>query len=71
MHGRVVVHRAEEAVAIARQYADLGLDLTDASLVALAGRIGDHRIATLDERRFRAVRPVRGPEAFMLLPLDA
>lgn len=61
---------AADAVAFAEQYADLGLDLTDASLVVLAARLGSPRIATFDERHFRAVRPLDHP-AFTLVPLDA
>jgi uncharacterized protein len=60
-----------ETVSIAQRYHELGLGLTDASLVALAGRIGTTRIATFDERHFRAVRPLAGGRAFQLLPLDA
>jgi predicted nucleic acid-binding protein len=39
-------------VKIAERYADTGLGLADASLVALAERIGTIEIATLDERHF-------------------
>jgi uncharacterized protein len=59
-----------EMVEIAVRYADLGLGLTDASLVALAERLGTIRIASFDERHFRAVRPSRA-DHFVLLPLDA
>ncbi len=62
---------ASEAVLVAGQYADLGLDLTDASLVALAARIGTESVATFDERHFRAVAPLSGAAAFTLLPADA
>jgi uncharacterized protein len=61
---------AREAAAIADQYAGLGLGLTDASLVALASRIGTVDIATFDQRHFRAVKPLGGGDAFRLLPLD-
>lgn len=61
----------DEAAAVAEQYRDLGLGLTDASLVALAARMGTTSVATFDERHFRAVRPVTGGSAFRLLPLDA
>lgn len=56
---------------VAERYADLGLGLTDASLVVLAGRERTVRLATLDERHFRAVRPLDGSPAFTLLPADA
>ena len=57
-------------VNVAEQYADTGLGLADASLVALAERLGTISIATLDERHFRAVRPLAGGDAFRLLPQD-
>jgi len=57
-------------VAIAERYADLGIGLADASLVALAERVGTTAIATLDERHFRAIPPLRGSDAFRLLPRD-
>jgi uncharacterized protein len=59
------------AVKVAEQYGDTGLGLTDASLVALAQRLETIDIATLDQRHFRAVRPLAGGEAFRLLPSDA
>jgi predicted nucleic acid-binding protein len=62
---------AAAAVEIAERYGDLGLSLTDASLVALAARLDTTAIATFDERHFRAVRPLAGPPAFTLLPADA
>lgn len=38
------------------QFADLSLGVVDASVVALAERLAEPKIATLDERHFRAVR---------------
>jgi len=61
---------AAVAVAVAERYADLGIGLADASLVALASRLETTLIATFDERHFRAMRPLRGGSAFRLLPLD-
>jgi predicted nucleic acid-binding protein len=58
------------AVRIAERYADTGLGLADASLVALAERLDTVEIATLDERHFRSVRPLAGGSAFRLLPMD-
>jgi len=58
-------------VVIAERYADNGLGLADASLVALAQRLDTIDIATLDERHFRAVRPLAAGKAFRLLPSDA
>ncbi|HEX3609775.1 MAG TPA: PIN domain-containing protein [Solirubrobacterales bacterium] len=60
-----------EAAEIADRYAALGLGLTDASLVALAGRLETSRIASFDERHFRAVEPLNGGSSFQLLPADA
>lgn len=48
-------------------YADLGLGMVDASVVAIAERLGVGQIATLDRRDFRVVRP-RHVDAFELLP---
>jgi predicted nucleic acid-binding protein len=59
-----------DAVEVAERYEDLGASLTDASLVALAARLGTVAVATFDERHFRAMRPVAGGQAFHLLPLD-
>lgn len=52
------------------RYRSLSIGLADASLVVLADRYGTNRLLTLDERRFRAVRPLGGG-AFRLLPTDA
>lgn len=62
---------AQELAEIAFHYVDLELGLADASLVALAARLDTLDVATFDERHFRAVRPLRGGEAFNLLPRDA
>jgi len=59
------------AIEVARSYSGLGVGLADAGLVALAERLGTIRVATFDERHFRAVRPLTGEPAFELLPLDA
>lgn len=50
------------------QYSDLGLDAADASVVAVAERLGLTTVATLDVRDFRVVRP-RHCSAFTLVPL--
>ena len=62
---------ARTIVGIAERYLDLGLDLTDASLVAVAGRSETTLIATFDQRHFRAVKPLTGEPAFTILPADA
>ncbi len=46
----------QRAMAIDRHYEDLRLGLVDASIVALAERLGVTRIATRDVRHFSAVR---------------
>jgi len=58
-------------VELADRYADLGISLADASLVALAARLETTAIATFDERHFRAMAPLTGEPAFTLLPADA
>ena len=60
-----------ESVELAQRYGDIGVSLTDASLVALAARLGTTAIATFDERHFRAMRPPGRVGAFTLLPADA
>ncbi len=58
-----------DTIEVAREYRGLGL--ADASLVAIAGRLGTAEMATLDERHFRTLRPLTGEPAFRLLPADA
>ncbi|MEM9201914.1 MAG: PIN domain-containing protein [Actinomycetota bacterium] len=48
-------------------YADIDLDAADASIIAVAERLNQTVIATLDERDFRSVRPSHA-DAFDLLP---
>lgn len=55
------------ARALAEQYGDLRLGFVDAAIVALAERLGQIAIATLDHRHFSVVRPVHC-EAFTLVP---
>ena len=42
---------------LVRQYGDLPIGATDASVVAIAERLGVTEIATLDRRHFTVVRP--------------
>lgn len=58
------------AAGIIDRYRDLDLGLADASIVVLAERHRVNRIATFDERHFRALR---GPDGrpFRILPADA
>ena len=60
-----------ETIAVARRYASMPLGLGDASLVTLAAYLQTTTIATLDERHFRALKPLWGGDAFTLLPADA
>ena len=59
-----------EALAVMEAHADLGVSLTDASIVVLARRHGVRDLLTLDERHFR-VLPGPGGEPFRVLPADA
>jgi predicted nucleic acid-binding protein len=56
-------------LALADQYADLNVGLTDLSVVVLAARYETRRILTLDDRHFRTLRPLQGG-SFVLLPAD-
>ena len=49
------------------QYADLRLDPTDASVIAIAERLGVTQVATLDRRDFSVVRP-RHAGGFRIVP---
>ncbi len=48
-------------------YANISLDAADASVIAIAERLNQPTIATLDERDFRIVRPAH-TDTFELLP---
>jgi predicted nucleic acid-binding protein len=52
---------------LVERYGDFPLGGADASVVALAERLGAETIVTLDERHFHAVRP-KHCRAFRLLP---
>lgn len=58
---------AARTASLARQYGDFALGAVDASVIAIAERLGIDRIATLDRRHFTAVRP-RHVNSFTLLP---
>lgn len=60
----------DRAAHIVERYRDLRIGLADASIVLLAERAGTKRLLTLDERHFRALRPLGGGR-FTLLPQDA
>jgi len=59
---------AESRRVVAR-YPGLGIGLSDASLVVLAGRHVTDRILTLDQRHFRSLQTLTGG-SFVLLPAD-
>jgi predicted nucleic acid-binding protein len=55
--------------ALIAKYGDLDVGLSDASVVAVAERLGTDRILTVDQRAFRVIRSARG-RPFDLLPAD-
>jgi uncharacterized protein len=57
----------QRCAGLAEQYASLRPDLIDASLIAVAERLGLATLATLNHRGFTVVRP-RHTTAFTLLP---
>ena len=59
------------AATVVEQYRSLNIGLADASIVVLAERYGTRDILTLDERHFRAIRPLTGRKSFRLLPADS
>lgn len=61
---------AGECADLAHRHRDSDLGLVDASLVLLAARLESAEVGTLDERHFRAIRPLTGESAFRLLPFD-
>jgi predicted nucleic acid-binding protein len=58
------LRRARE---LEQQYASLDLGVVDASIIALAERLNEPKIVTLDYRHFSVVRPLHVP-ALRLLP---
>jgi uncharacterized protein len=52
---------------LVERYADWPLGCTDASVIAIAERLGVTTVATLDRRHFGPIQP-RHIEAFTLLP---
>lgn len=57
----------QRCIDLIERYADLGLGLTDASVIAIAEDLGITNLATLNHRDFRVVRPTH-TDAFTLLP---
>lgn len=60
----------QTAHAVMARYADRALDLADAVNVALALEFQTDCLLSLDERDFRAMRPLTAHVAFRLLPAD-
>lgn len=60
-------HDLERCATLQRQYADLRLGVVDASVVALAERLNEPKVATLDHRHFAVMRP-KHAQALRLLP---
>jgi len=57
----------QRALELMRQYADSNIGFVDASIVALAERLGIRRVLTLDRRHFGLIRPRHCP-ALEILP---
>jgi predicted nucleic acid-binding protein len=57
----------ERVLELIVQYGDMRLSLADASVVAIAERLEQDTIATLDRRHFSVVRPLH-VESFTLVP---
>lgn len=51
------------------KYPEIGL--SDASLIALSAQFKTTKLATMDYRHFRSVKPLSGNDYFTLLPEDA
>lgn len=57
------------AIELDERYDSLRLGMTDCTLVVLARRFDTRDVLTLDERCFRAIKPLQGG-SFRLLPTD-
>lgn len=62
---------ANRAADVAGSYAAFPLGLTDASLIVHAQDLRTRNLFTVDQRHFRAVKPLWGGDSFTLLPFDA
>ncbi|MFB7378894.1 PIN domain-containing protein [Kitasatospora purpeofusca] len=60
----------DAAQAVRARHLDLRLDLADAVNVALAADFRTDAILTLDQRDFRAIRPLTTHKSFRILPFD-
>jgi uncharacterized protein len=63
------VDEVAAATELIGRYGELRIGLADASIAVIAAAARTTRLLTLDERHFRALRPLWG-EAFTLLPAD-
>ena len=63
-------HDVQAAAAVLQRFDDLGVGLTDASLVVLADRHQAGRVLTFDHRHFRDLRWGRR-RSFTILPTDS
>ena len=54
---------------LCERHADADFGFVDAGVLAVVERLGEPKLATLDERHFRAVRP-RHVDSLRLLPAD-
>ncbi|MFF7453954.1 PIN domain-containing protein [Kitasatospora sp. NPDC008115] len=67
----ITAETLEAAQAVRTRHLGLRLDLTDAVNVALAAEFRTDAVLTLDQRDFRAVRPLTAEhKAFRILPFD-
>ncbi|MGV9264659.1 PIN domain-containing protein [Kitasatospora sp. NPDC003701] len=66
----ITVDTLDAARAVRARHRGLGLDLADAVTVALAAEYRTNAILTLDQRDFRAVRPLTMHKSFKILPHD-
>jgi uncharacterized protein len=60
---------AGQAATLVERYRQMDIGIADASLIVLAAKYQTTRLLTLDERHFRAIRPLHAA-AFTLLPAD-
>jgi predicted nucleic acid-binding protein len=59
-----------EAADLIERYRDIKIGLADAAVAVVAARMRTTRLLTLDQRHFRAIKPLWGT-TFTLLPADA
>jgi predicted nucleic acid-binding protein len=60
----------DTALAVRARYRNLNLDLVDAAIVAVAAEYDTDAVLTLDQRDFRAIRPLGRWSCFRVLPAD-